>query len=169
MARGTTVETWNQFLDCSDSLARYIRRQVRNRDDAAELFQELSLLVLRNSRGPQPGATFDSWCRGLARHILAHHFRSKRRRASLLDRAGRESHDLESRDLRNPERECAAREVLERAFAGIDASSSRMVIERYLLGDSAEEIGTRLARSPSAVRMKLMRIREALMNQQIER
>lgn len=159
----STTENWRLFLQCSDSIARYIRRRVRDAEEAAEIFQDLSLIVLKHENGPLEVDRFASWCRGLARHTLAHHFRSKRRRATLLDRAELEGSHLVGQGPYDPEHSFAARELLDRMFQNVDERSRRMMIDRYLLGKSAEEIGQRLAQSPTSIRMKLMRVRGAVM------
>jgi RNA polymerase sigma-70 factor (ECF subfamily) len=158
----TSEGRWQLFLRHKKSLAAYIRRSVGDRDDAEEVFQELSLIVLRHRSGPSDAEQFSSWCRGLARNALAHHFRAKRRRADLLNKVELEGDDeLMGRRVLDPERALSVREALGKVFERVDEKSERLILERYLLGQSAQEIAQRLAQSPTAVRMRLMRLRSA--------
>jgi RNA polymerase sigma-70 factor, ECF subfamily len=155
-------DNFSEFLDCAAAIARYIRRRVRDEDEAAELFQEVSLLLLGQLGEPPVGQNFDAWCRGIARNVLAHHFRKQRRQASLLNRAEPEGHTLLAQAPHDPEQTFATRELLTRLFADIDERSRCLMIERYLLGRSADEIAAQGEQSPTSVRMKLMRVRGAV-------
>ena len=155
-------DKFSQFLDCADAIARYIRRRVRDEDLAAELFQEVSILLLGQLSEPPIGQAFDAWGRGVARNVLAHHFRKQRRQASLLNRAEPEGYTLLAQAPHDPEHSFATRELLTRLFAGIDERSRRLMVERYLVGRSADEIAEQAEQSPSSVRMKLMRVRGAV-------
>jgi RNA polymerase sigma factor (sigma-70 family) len=154
------------FLDGASALARYVRRRVKDAETAAEIFQDVSLLVLRRRAGPMREENFYAWCHGVARHAIARHFRKQRRQESLLTRAEPEGHTLLAQSPHDPERAFATRELLDRIFTGVDERSRRLIIDRYLLGHSAEEIAEQAAQSPSAVRMKLMRARGAVLKAQ---
>jgi RNA polymerase sigma factor (sigma-70 family) len=153
----------SHFLDSASSIARYVRRRVRDAEVAAEIFQDVSLVVLRHRSAPASAENFYAWCHGVARHAIARHFRKQRRQASLLIRAEPEGHALLAQAPHDPESTFATRELLERMFNGVDERSRRLIIERYLLGHSAEEIAAQAAQSPSSVRMKLMRARGAVL------
>lgn len=155
-------DNFSQFLECADSIARYIRRRVKDDDEAAELFQEVSILLLGQLGEPPAGQGFDAWCRGIARNVLAHHFRTQRRQLSLLNRAEPEAHTLLAQPPHDPEHTFATRELLTRIFAGVDEHSRRLLVARYLMGHSADEIAEQAEQSPTSVRMKLMRVRGAV-------
>jgi len=155
-------DNFSQFLDCADAIARYIRRRVRDDDLAEELFQDVSILLLGPLRDRPIGQAFEAWCRGIARNVLAHHFRKQRRQASLLNRAEPEGHMLLAQAPHDPEHSVATRELLTHLFMDIDERSRRLMVERYLIGRSAEEIARQAEQSPTSVRMKLMRVRGAV-------
>jgi len=155
-------ETFGHFLDCAQGVAQYLRRRVRDPEVAAELFQDVSIVVLRHSGAPQTGQTFHAWFRGIARNAVAHYFRSQRRQASLLNRAEPEGRSLCAQAPHDPESAFAIRELLDQIFAEVDERSRKLMVDRYLLGRSAQEIAAQIAQSPSAVRMRLLRAREAL-------
>ena len=157
--RELSRERWLLFLDREQSLRAYIRRRVGDAAEAEEIFQDLSLVVLRHRSGPKDIARFNAWCHSLARHVLAHHFRSKRRHASLLSRVELESAGFETSHRVDPERAASARELLGLLGKRLDPKARELLSQRYLLGESAEEIALRLEQSPTAVRMRLMRLR----------
>lgn len=152
-------DPWLLFLDSASSVRAYIRRRVADHAEADELFQELSLIVFRHPAGPREKDLFSAWCHGLARHLLAHHFRAKRRRANLLSRFEFESTGVGAAHHVDPERSASARELLGRLDEQLDPQASELLKQRYLMGESTEEIALRLARSPTAIRMRLMRLR----------
>jgi RNA polymerase sigma factor (sigma-70 family) len=162
MVSPSSPERHEALVACASTLARYIRRRVRSDEEAAEVFQEVSLLVLRTPRSRADHGCFVAWCKGLARNTLAHHYRGKQRHAVLLGRAEPEAAAFHGWAPVDPEEQALTRERLERLFAGVDEKVTRLMLERYLLGESAEEIARRLAQSPAAIRMRLMRVRAAL-------
>ncbi len=156
------TDNYRQFLECAGAIERYIRRRVRDRDQAAELLQEVSILLLAHTGAPPAGQDFGAWCHGIARNVVAHHFRAQRRQAALLNRAEPEGHRLLAQAPYDPEHIFATRELLDQLFRGVDDHSRRLMIERYLMGRSADELAAQASQSPSAVRMKLMRVRGAV-------
>jgi RNA polymerase sigma factor (sigma-70 family) len=159
----TFTDNLSQFLECADSVERYIQRRVRDRDVSAELLQDVSILLLGHTGAPPAGQTFEAWCHGIARNVVAHHFRSQRRQAALLNRAEPEGHTLLAQPPVDPEHIFATRELLDQMFANVDERSRRLMIERYLMGRSADELAEQADQSASAVRMKLMRVRGAVL------
>jgi RNA polymerase sigma factor (sigma-70 family) len=152
-------DPWLLFLDSAPSLRAYIRRRVSDRAEAEEVFQELSLVVFRHPSSPREKDHFSAWCHGLARHLLAHHFRTKRRRANMLSRFEFESTGAQAVHGVDPERSASARELLGRLGKRLGPQAHELLAQRYLMGESTEEIALRLARSPTAIRMRLMRLR----------
>lgn len=56
------------------TLNAYIRRRVGDSPEADEIFQELSLVVLRHATGRDEVENFSAWCHAIARHVVARHF-----------------------------------------------------------------------------------------------
>jgi RNA polymerase sigma factor (sigma-70 family) len=155
----SSQERWRLFLGNAKVLRAFIRRRVRDPAETDEVFQELSLVVLRHCSDPKEIEQFTAWCHALTRNVLAHHFRTKRRRANLLSRLELERVAFETRYEVDPERSASARELLVRLKKRLDPRARDLLSLRYLLGESTEEIAMRLERSPTAVRMRLMRLR----------
>ncbi|HEX3775045.1 MAG TPA: sigma-70 family RNA polymerase sigma factor [Polyangiaceae bacterium] len=157
--RELSDDRWLLFMDRAKSLRAYIRRRLDDPAEAEEVFQDLSLIVLRHRSGPKDMERFNAWCHSLARHVLAHHFRAKRRRANLLTRVELESAGFETSHRVDPERAASARELLRLLGKKFDPKARELLSQRYLLGESTEEIALRLEQSPTAIRMRLMRLR----------
>jgi len=157
--RKLSDERWSLFMGQANNLRGYIRRRIQNAAEAEEVFQDLSLLVVRHHTGPRDLEHFSAWCHSLARHVLAHHFRSKRRRANLLSRVELERIVFETSHRIDPERAASARQQLRMMQDNLDPQARDLLSQRYLLGKSTQEIARRLEQSPTAIRMRLMRLR----------
>lgn len=148
-------------MEGAECLRAFIRRRVDNATDADEVFQDLSLLVLRQRDRSSPIEHFPAWCYTLARRVLARHFRNKSRRERLLNLVELEM-SAELGYGSDPERAASAREIVKLLRERLSPDAHQLLLERYVLGESAEEIASRLAQSPTAVRMRLMRLRSAV-------
>jgi RNA polymerase sigma factor (sigma-70 family) len=157
--RVSPQERWAQFMGNAKSLRAYIRRRVCDATEAEEVFQELSLIVLRDRSDSENIEQFAAWYRALARNVLAHHFRSERRRAELLNRVELETASSNLIHGIDPERSASAREILRTLDSRLEPRARELLLQRYLLGESTGEIALRLEESPAAVRVRLMRLR----------
>lgn len=160
--RDPSEDRWRSFLESAECLRAYIRRRVDDATDADEVFQDLSLLVLRHSERSSEIEHFPAWCYALARRVLSRHFRSKSRRAKLVNRMEREVASTEDSQGLDPERAASAREIVKLLGDQLSADARELLLQRYVLEESTEEIASRLAQSPTAVRMRLMRLRSAV-------
>ena len=74
----------------------------------------------------------------------------------------REVASTEDRQGLDPERAASAREIVKLLGDQLSADARELLLQRYVLEESTEEIASRLAQSPTAVRMRLMRLRSAV-------
>jgi RNA polymerase sigma factor (sigma-70 family) len=146
------------FLLQEKMLRTYIRHHVRDPNDAADILQEVGLLVVQMGHAPVEATNFAGWCRIVARNVIAHFHRSRQRRNNLL--AALESSRPPLRGT--PEDLAAARELVAGAFDGLDEQSRQLLVIRYVFEENASEIAERLRQSPASVRMRLMRLRDTL-------
>lgn len=140
----------------------YIRSLVANHDDAADLLQDLSLVVLARAGALPETIQMLRWCRGVARHLALHRRRLARRRNEIFPVESGATDPAEFAISSSPERALADRDSLGRFFRELDARSRRLLVLRYLAGRTSEEIARTSRQSPAAVRMKLMRLRKSL-------
>jgi RNA polymerase sigma-70 factor (ECF subfamily) len=153
-----SVSKW--FLQHQYMLMDYIHGLVRNSADAEDLFQEVSVRILELPGLPVPERDFAAWCRGVARNLVLHYWRDRRRRCSVRI--------LEAADLAYSEADAGAGEWDSRRLALADClkelppASREMLDQRYLQGQTPSEIGKRRNRTAAAVRVWLYRLRRQL-------
>lgn len=140
-------------------LLRYIRSRVRTREDAADLFQDLGILVLQHPTGPNDASDFKAWCRGLARNMAAHYWRSEVRRSTrtpLFEPAF--FHDAMPAPNPDPERDAVLRQSLALCVQDLNERARDLLIRRYVLEETSMQIAGTLRKSQGAIRMRLVRL-----------
>jgi len=151
---------WELLVGCMPALRAYVRRLVGDRDAANEVFQEASLQILMSDGPVDDGGRFLAWCRGVARYVAADHARARRRIDQEL------SFDDELQDMpqpfTDPETHVDARKTLARAAVDFEPDVVELLVRRYVLGETGEELAGERAQSSAAVRMRLMRLRATL-------
>src|SRR5512142_1385195 len=129
-------------------------------EDAADLLQELSLAILIRGDAPAEPTELLRWCRGTARNLALHHWRSARRHSEIFSPAHPEHGD--AAEPSSLERSVVDRDSIARCLRCLDGHSRRLLVLRYVAGKTSAEIARRSHQSPAAVRMKLMRVRDDL-------
>lgn len=139
------------------SLRSYVRRAVRSQEPASDLLQEVCVRVLAG-QGPDDPERFVGWCYGIARHVVAHHYRVSRRARDdvpfaedLCDADHARAFDAEAR--------VDARVWMLRALKDLDGDGLVLLLRRYLLDESGKELADELEQSSASVRMRLKRLR----------
>lgn len=148
------------------SVRAFIAQSVRPTDFSDDLAQDVFLCAYRSLAQFQGEGSFLAWLLGIARHKVLTHLRSQARRqrretshlaAALAewraDWVEGDSPDWEAAVMQTRLRECIDR---------LAPTSRQVVEEHYFKSCSAEAIGARLGKSGGAVRMLLLRIRQAL-------
>jgi RNA polymerase sigma-70 factor (ECF subfamily) len=152
-----------RFLGQQDMLRDYILALVRNPDDAEDLFQEVAVQILGKSEGPREPERFPAWCRGVARNMVLLYWRRKRRFnaavAATLIKAIDEAYEEADREKGAWD---ACRRALRQCIEKLPASSRKILEMRYATGMKSEEIARQLQRNAGAVRVSLLRLRQAL-------
>jgi RNA polymerase sigma factor (sigma-70 family) len=146
-------QIWRHFVRHRGELRGYIRSLVSNHADVADLMQEVGLVILDHQ--------FPAWCRGIVRNVVSHHWRSARRRSELFSPADVESESPDS-GLRSTEDIVASRNALATCLDELDDQSRTLLTLRYMDGKTSGEIARQFRQSPAAIRMKIMRVRDAL-------
>jgi len=151
------------FLKHQDLLRDYIRGLVRDAHAAEDLFQELGVQVLSHAQPPEQPEDFVRWCRGVARNLVLHHWRSAKRAKSVpceallnaVDHAFEEAHEEAAYWT-----ECRA--LLAECLERLPAHSRTLLKDHYVEGRPLAALATDEGRSEAAVKMALLRIRQAL-------
>ncbi len=145
----------------------YVAGYVRDKTLADDICQEAFVSAYRDLPRYRHEAPLSVWLLGVARHRALDHLKSEVRRharqARVLDAAVAELgvRQLEAEDgvLGKREREILA---LRRCVDKLPEASAEIVRAHYYSALSAAEIAHTLGRAPGAVRMMLLRVRQAL-------
>jgi RNA polymerase sigma-70 factor (ECF subfamily) len=137
------------------AIRRFARILVRDEDAADELVQDVAVTVLEHARGPLDAASLRSWCCGVARHLSMHRRRTLARLAACLGA-------LDVVERWDPEPSMIARDELSAGMDVLDEASQRLLVARFLEGETSTELGARWHVSPASVRMRLTRARSAM-------
>lgn len=138
------------------ALLGYAVRRVSDPSDAADVVAETYVVAWRRLEDVPPGDEARAWLFGVARRVLANHYRGERRRHALADRL-RDSldHVVEPEEPREPS-------VVERAVDRLGDSDRELL--RLLAWEelAREEIAVVMGLSRAAVRVRLHRARARL-------
>ena len=164
---------FNEFFESYFSrLFRFCDARMRNRrgqNDVEDLVQETIVKALRNLEGYRGEASLFTWLCQICRHEIAswhrRHARWPETVASIDDdpavRAAIESLDIEvSEEL---DRRASISELVQLALDRLPGDYAAALEQKYLAGNSVQEIAGRLGRSVIATQSLLARARTAFM------
>jgi RNA polymerase sigma factor (sigma-70 family) len=143
------------------ALWAHCRRIAGDRQLARELLQEVSVRVL-SGEGPADPGRFLAWGCGIARHVLSHGWRMRERLRVELPLEGDLAEELCAPTASDPEDQVDARAWMARAVVEVDREGLELLVRRYVLEETGEELAGQLAQSSAALRMRLMRLRSTL-------
>jgi RNA polymerase sigma-70 factor, ECF subfamily len=145
----------------------YLRRYVLEADLADDLAQETFLAAYRSLPHRNPAAPIDLWLLSIARHRALKHLRDEARRRdrearplkAALAAWAADQMEAETSDGDDHERKVSA---LRQCLAGLPRHSAGLVSAYYYQRLTSAEIARKWGKKESAVRMTLLRLREAL-------
>lgn len=144
----------------------YLARYLRARDAIDDLAQEVFVGALRGLGSYRGDASLRLWLLAIARRVAAGHLREEVRRrahaATALELAVLrwQADELEAgAPAAADEMELAA---LEACLRGLSRDGAQLVSAYYFRAETAAEIGRRIGKGEGAVRMALLRVRQAL-------
>lgn len=151
------------LLKHQDLLRDYIRGLVRDPHVAEDLFQEVGVRVLSDEGLPETPEEFVRWCRGVARNLLLHHWRSARR---AKERHGQAMRDAVDRAFDEAHEEVEywteRRTLLAECLKQLPEHARSMLKGHYVEGRPLAELAAEAGRSEAALKMALLRVRQAL-------
>lgn len=158
-AVGPAVESFAEILRAHQGRVRaYLRRYVLEADLADDLAQETFLAAYRSLPTRNPAAPIDLWLLSIARHRALKHLRDEARRPLHAALAAWCAGRIESR-ADSADDDVSA---LQQCLAGLPRHSAGLISSYYADGLTSADIARRTGRKESAVRMTLLRLREAL-------
>jgi RNA polymerase sigma factor (sigma-70 family) len=143
------------------ALRVHVHRIAGNRQRARELLQEVSVRILAGE-GPTEPDRFLAWACGIARHVVAHGWRRRMRQNAELPLEGDLVEELCAPAGSDPEDQVDARAWMARVVVEVDREGLELLVRRYVLEETGEELADQLAQSSAALRMRLMRLRTSL-------
>lgn len=145
-------------------------RLVRDRDEAADVTQEVFMRVMRSVVGFRGESAFGTWLHRVTVNTALTSLRKRSRRAQpgreAFGMPGEESLGVVDTDA-GPEERAERAELLARAEAAVAAlpeSSRTIVVLRDVEGLSTAEVAAATGLSETAVKVRLFRARERLRN-----
>ncbi|MBM6400268.1 RNA polymerase sigma factor [Phycicoccus sonneratiae] len=144
------------------ALLGYAVRRVADPADAADVVAETYLVAWRRLDDVPVGAEARPWLFGVARRVLANHYRGERRRMALADRLRDSLHQVV------PPPEVREPSVVERAVERLGADDRELL--RLLAWEelAREEIALAMGLSRATVRVRLHRARARLRQAMVE-
>jgi RNA polymerase sigma-70 factor (ECF subfamily) len=151
------------FLQQRDMLLSYIHALVRDPDAAEDLFQQVVICILEREELPCPPEAFPAWCRGVARNLILHHWRDRRRRRAVPSGLLIDAVDLAFREVDEQADFYQLRSAaLAECLKWVPARQRQLLTLRYTEDLTSQEIGQRLRRTAGAVRKEIARLRSQL-------
>jgi DNA-directed RNA polymerase specialized sigma24 family protein len=149
---------WRLLIDSLPMLHGYVCRLIGHGERAKEILQEVSLRMLA-TEGPEDPERYAAWGRGVARHVIAHDWRMRRRQ--LAEQPLENELIDEMSDGIDQEAHLDARDWIARIADDIDSDGLELLFRRYVLQETGKELADEMAQSPAAIRMRLMRLRSS--------
>ena len=142
----------------SDDVRSFVAGMGVALDAVDDVAQEAFLTYLREPGKRPEGVEEIRWLKGIARNLAYDWFRRRSGPAGRLRLA-----ELLA-DIPAPEMAAAPERLgaLRRCLEGLDANTRSLLNAAYHEDESSEHIAQRLGRSPSGIRMALLRVRERL-------
>jgi RNA polymerase sigma-70 factor (ECF subfamily) len=137
-------------------LRSYARHLAASPHDAEDIVQEVHLAVLTEPRALLAGADPGAYLRGMTRHLASRHAR-RFRRDPVLEAVMETAWEDPA-----PAYDQADREALRECLGRLTDRARNMLAWRYGEGLNSRQIAGRLGASAEAVRMTLVRARQAL-------
>ncbi len=154
-----------QLLEHRDVLFAYVLALVRDWVAAEDLFQEISLVVLRKDREGAAVERFGPWSREIARRTVLNYWKTTARSRLILSAEVLDSIDavFARRDDEEAARGGEMLSALRHCLGRLPAHLRRVVDLRYQESLSLDEVARRLGRSAGAVQVSLSRTRARLL------
>ncbi|TWT85893.1 RNA polymerase sigma factor [Posidoniimonas polymericola] len=141
-------------------LRRYITVLLGDPDAASNVLQETNVAIWRKSQTFEPGTNFRAWSRKVAYWQVQAYVRDQGRDRLVFTEKLVEQ--LTNREEAQDPREAEVRLALRHCLASVSKKNRDMLRMRYEDGMPVAKLADSIGKSPSAVKVGLMRIRRAL-------
>ena len=152
-----------RLIECRNKFLGFLRKRLRNPQDAEDIFQEFCVKVLRNHATIKNGERLDAWLAITLRHTLTDHYRRQATRSQATEAFASEAKIL------SPETEPSSGDVDEPACSCIHAAMqdlqpahAELLTRLDLREESRDRVATDLGVTQNALRVRVHRARLAL-------
>ena len=149
-----------QLTEWQNRLFGYLVTLLGDLHDARDVLQETNLVLWKKIGEFQPGSDFGAWARKVAYFQALAFLRDRKRDRHLFDDdllarfAEEETDTAQEEELALALRDCLAR---------LPTNQRKLVSTRYREGGSIKQLTKRFGKKQSAIKMTLMRVRQALL------
>lgn len=142
------------------ALEAYCHANLANREDAREVLQATCVKLWQKAADWDPDTNFLPWAFTVARFTILSHYRDQKRDRLVFDE------DVVQAMAENAEEVATAfderRDALARCMKKLNQKQAALLHDHYMANQSLQEIAEASGRGLSAVKMKLLRIRQQL-------
>ena len=151
------------FLAGRTSLSAFIFGLLRDASAAEDIFQEVWLRLAEAAEREVVVDNVESWCRGVAKNLILHHWRSQQRSKTVVDSriADAAERAFSGTETAGP-LSSARTQALIQCVQSLPAASRKVLELKYTLGLPAAEVADRLHKTYNSVLMSLSRLRRVL-------
>jgi RNA polymerase sigma-70 factor (ECF subfamily) len=142
--------------DVDAMLKGFLRRRLRDPDEAADVLQEILLTVHRGRHTYDPARPFEPWLFAIVRHVVADHVRRARRAARVDVVAGEALADVAAPEA------IGSADLLEDALGRLPPAQREAFEMLQLEGVSVVAAAARAGVSPGALRVRAHRAYTAI-------
>ena len=151
------------FLGRRHELLAFVQGLVRDRATAEEIVQEVWVRLAGAAGRGEDIRRPEQWCRGVARNLVLHHFRGRRRARVVADSRLVELAELAFEEFGSAgDVWSSRRQWLAECVESLPEKSKEVLRLKYVQGLKAGEIARRQNRSLDAVLKALSRVRQLL-------
>jgi len=153
-----------KLLENRDALCAFLYMHLRNWHDTEDLFQEVSLVIMRKANEKLEIRNFKAWSREIARRTLLDYWKKKKKIPVPLSETDLQAcEDAWQRRDAGPQSAPERMEHLKICLERLSADLRRMLGLRYEEDFSLRRIAEELGKTEDAVQVALSRARAALL------
>jgi len=157
-------ELVSRLLENRDSICAYLYAHLRNWDETEELFQEVSLVIMRKANERLEVRYFKAWSREVARRTMLDYWKKKKKiPLPLAEEDLQACENAWQRRDSDPHPVSERMERLKICVERLSGDLKRMLGLRYEKDLSLREIGAKIGKTEGAVQVALSRVRAALL------
>ena len=154
-----------KLIECRNKFLGFLRKRLRNPQDAEDVFQDFCLKVLRNHASIKNGERLDAWLGITLRHTLTDHYRRQATRKVWADAYANEAKITEPETEGVDDTVCSCISV---ALKELEPAQIELLTRLDLQEEPRIAIAADLAVSQNTLRVRVHRARVALKKRMTE-